>query len=342
MATTISTIVALALVAALIVRFMVRNSLGSQVRRHLWVTLGFGIVGVVAALALELFGGSLFGNDLSVFGGFGTLPLLSFIAFLCVGLIEEFAKFFPFSRYLQDKPYFTSVTDAFVYFVIIGMVFTIIEDISYAISLGGSVIFGRVAVAFFFHAGLSGLVGYYYARAHFLHESSRSVWIAFLVAATIHGVYDYSLSSSFGLFLIAWGLTIGVNAMLFWLYYRANVLDYQLRTGQIRPQQPVYQQPVHQPVMMPTQQYAAPQQWPAPQPVSPPAQPAWPAQQSIPPYQPTPSYVPQPTAQPSFAPQASVPAAPVTAPVPQYPQNPVAPSATPSYPSTPTPPPYQQ
>jgi len=151
-----------------------------------------------------------------------------------VGAIEEFAKFFPFSRYLLSKGYMTSVTDTVTYFAIIGLVFGIVEDVLYTLQGPGGTAFLRLAVGLFFHAALTSIVGFYFARSYFLRSQQRQTLVAYLSVAAIHGIYDYSAAINNGLFVVAWATAVFVNCYMFWLYYKAVLFDFQFRSGMLR------------------------------------------------------------------------------------------------------------
>lgn len=314
-------LIALAIIEVWVINFMMRNNPGNHVRRHLGIAILFGLFSIAVAFILEEYGGSLFGGDATSLGSISTLPLVAFVAFMGVGFIEEFAKFFPFSRYLLSKNLMTSVTDTVTYFVVIGLVFGLVEDIIYAQS-GGLTVFVRLASSLFFHAALASIVGFYFARSYFLRAPGRQTLVAYVSVAVIHGVFDYSTLFSDSLFFIAWGLSVFVNCYMLWLFYKAMLFDYQFRNGMIRPVGPMY--PVAPPQLYAApQMYAQPAPWqPAPQQPIAPQQPAWqppqaPSASAQPQYQPMPQ---QPSAW-----QSPTPGYQAQAPVPQqsqYPQPP--------------------
>lgn len=224
--------------AILLERFMVDNGVRRYNRKHILSAAGFGVLALALALLLELPLDKLFKADLATVltGQFGVGQAL--ILAMLIGIIEESAKFFPLSIFARRKNYLSGVTEGLVLFTTVGLIFGVVETFGYMLSDGGNTGFLRLALLLFFHAALTGIAGFHFAKARFYQESYFESWLALAAVMAIHGFYDYSISSGNALILLAIFIAIAVNCYLFWLYYEANVIDSRLPVVPAQPQQP--------------------------------------------------------------------------------------------------------
>lgn len=176
--------------SGLLVWYFLRGDHGPKERKSaLLVAAGFGVLGIIVAVGLEL----LLPNPTSPTI---TVPLL-FLICLAVGIIEESAKFIPLALFIRKKSYFNEHTDGIIYFGIAGLTFGLIENLTYLFvyknRLGGSELTGifRLVVLFFFHAASTGIVGYYFAKAKIHQQSMIRPILALGTLAIFHGTYDF-------------------------------------------------------------------------------------------------------------------------------------------------------
>ena len=189
----------------------------------LWIALGFGFLGGIAAGLIETHVIPLRYID-------GVGQPLGFILLAClgVGAIEEACKFIPLSLFIYHKKYFNEHTDGVIYFAIAGLGFGIPENILYTISFGTHAGLTRLLLTPIFHAATTGMVGYFLIKSKIDHEPIYKTIIALVAAMILHGLYDFGLSSGiFYLVVMSFMITIGMSAGLFILYMRASELDRQ-------------------------------------------------------------------------------------------------------------------
>jgi len=186
----------------------------------LWLAVGFGVVGAVAAYYLEKELIPI--SDLTPGGSLGTI----FIATLSVGLIEEGCKFIPLAVFINRQHYFNEHTDGIIYFVLAGLGFGVPENILYTLSFGTQAGVGRLVLTPFFHAATTGMVGYFLARSKVEHTSKLKVVLAFIAAVILHGIYDFGLTSGRVIFVVlSLMITLALSVGLFIFYMRAKERD---------------------------------------------------------------------------------------------------------------------
>jgi len=185
----------------------------------LWIALGFGLLGAVAAGFVE----SLIIPIKALSGGpIGEVLLAS----LGVGIIEEFFKFVPLALFIYHKSYFNEHTDGVIYFAIAGLGFGIPENILYSVQFGAHAAILRLFLTPIFHAATTGFVGYFLIKSKIDHKPLYKTGLALAFAMVIHGLYDFGLSSGNTIFAImSFMITFGMSVGLFILYARATELD---------------------------------------------------------------------------------------------------------------------
>jgi RsiW-degrading membrane proteinase PrsW (M82 family) len=186
----------------------------------LWLALGFGFAGAVAAFGLELL--LIPSQSLTASAPLGTI----FSSALSVGIIEEACKFLPLSFFLYNKRYFNEHTDGIIYFALAGLGFGLPENILYTLQYGSSAGFGRVILTPFFHAAITGMVGYYLVKGKMAHQSRFRASCVLILAMVLHGLYDFGLISGVAVYtVLSITITLSLSAMLFVFYSRATELD---------------------------------------------------------------------------------------------------------------------
>jgi protease PrsW len=212
------------LVSAGLAAFLIANDHGEKEPvGALWLAFGFGFGGgIVAAILENLF---ISPNDLTSTARLATI----FWAAIGVGVIEEACKFIPLSLYLYPKRYFNEHTDGIIYFAIAGLGFGLPENILYTLQYGASTGISRIFLTPFFHAAITGMVGFFLIRSKLAHRSRFRVWLALGAAMLLHGMYDFGLISNNIVFtVISIVITISLSLTLFLLYFRATDLDQQM------------------------------------------------------------------------------------------------------------------
>lgn len=210
----------------LFIRWLIASDRGPKEPRRMLF-----LAGVLGALAVPI---GIFLETKFLPGNFTTEPT-SFAAWqillstLLIGVIEEAAKSLPLALILYRKRYFEEITDGLIYFGISGMVFGIIEDIGYGITMGPGAGIAKIVFGPYSHAGLAIIIGVALARKKI---QKRSWWLVaggVLTAIVLHGVYD------FGLFyghtwtiLLSLTITIFVNINILVALRRAQRTDRQL------------------------------------------------------------------------------------------------------------------
>ena len=185
----------------------------------LWIALGFGVIGAVAAGFTE----SLLIPIKALHGGpLGEVLLAS----LAVGVIEELFKFLPLALFIYRKSYFNEHTDGVIYFAIAGLGFGIPENILYSVQFGSHAAILRLFLTPIFHAATTGFVGYFLIKSKIDHKPLITTGLALAFAMIMHGLYDFGLSSGIIIFVVmSFMITIGMSVGLFILYARASELD---------------------------------------------------------------------------------------------------------------------
>lgn len=185
----------------------------------LWAAAGFGLAGAVMAIFLNAFIPSF---DLLVVAPHSHILL----AALGVGLIEEGCKFLPLALWIYRKPYFNEHTDGVIYFALAGLAFGLPENILYTMQYGSDAVAGRLFLTPFFHAAITGLVGYWLARTKLSGRPAAWAALPFLAAVGLHGLYDFGLVAGTPLYLgLSVLVTLVLSAGLFVAYLRATHRD---------------------------------------------------------------------------------------------------------------------
>jgi RsiW-degrading membrane proteinase PrsW (M82 family) len=176
---------ALAPVVAIVWYIIYLDKLNKEPVKMLLLTFLFGIISVLPAILLEIFGGNALGQ-------INSLPKAWFHAFIVVALSEELAKYFFLRKYVFSKPYFDEPYDGIVYAIMISMGFAAIENVMYVMQGGTAVAIMRMFTAVPAHASFAVLMGYWVGRAK-MENKPQLNWLGLGSAVLFHGLYDFFL-----------------------------------------------------------------------------------------------------------------------------------------------------
>ncbi|MEH7380815.1 glutamic-type intramembrane protease PrsW [Bacillus sp. JJ1533] len=117
-------------------------------------------------------------------------------AFLSVGLLEEFFKWFILFYTVYQHMEFDEQYDGIVYGAAISLGFATLENILYLFANGLQFAIGRALLPVSSHALFGVIMGYYLGKAKFSPKENRKwIFISFLFPFLLHGIYDYILLS---------------------------------------------------------------------------------------------------------------------------------------------------
>jgi RsiW-degrading membrane proteinase PrsW (M82 family) len=186
----------------------------------LWLAAGLGLLGGIAAAVLET-------SLVAIQNLQGGAPLGAvFSTAMAVGIIEEVCKFLPLSLVLYRKRFFNEHTDGVIYFALAGLGFGLPENILYTLQYGAQAGLGRVLLTPFFHAAITGTVGYFLIRQKLGKKPVYWVGVPLVGAILLHGLYDFGLASAHPLLMASSILiTLLLSGSIFLLLLRANQLD---------------------------------------------------------------------------------------------------------------------
>jgi RsiW-degrading membrane proteinase PrsW (M82 family) len=203
--------------------FLKRHPGSREPKKALWgVPIGFGLLAIIAGSILNEIFIPLDPTSADKI----TLPIAGlFVATIGVGIIEEACKFWPAAFFLHKKSYFDQYTDGMIYFGFIGLFFGLIEDVMYLSILGPGTGFARIIIALYFHAALTGILGFYFAGNNIKGKPLYKILGPFFIIAGIHGFYDFCLMSESILILTGVAIGIGLNVALFIYFNKAVKLD---------------------------------------------------------------------------------------------------------------------
>jgi RsiW-degrading membrane proteinase PrsW (M82 family) len=189
----------------------------------LWLAAGFGFGGAIAAGVIE--GLVVSPKNMQPLTPVTTMGL----TVLVIGIVEEVCKFLPLGIWLWRKKYFNEHTDGVIYFALAGLGFGLPENILYTLQFGSQAGIGRVILTPFFHAAITALVGYYFARRKMAGKKPWGIIVPLTGAILLHAFYDFGLSSGKALWsVLAVSVTLGLSTSLFVIFARATQADQEL------------------------------------------------------------------------------------------------------------------
>ncbi len=211
-------------ISALLTWFLVSHDHGpKEPILALWFAFGMGALGALAAYFIE----NTFLTATSLGPGTPQLTLLG--TTMLIAVIEESCKFIPLALVIYKRQFFNEHTDGVIYFALAGLGFGLPENIMYTLQQGthaGSI---RLVLTPFFHAAITGMVGYFLAKQKLGHRSPLLVIIPFLCAIALHGFYDFGLLSTIPIYTVmSIVVTLGLSGNLFLLFSRATDHDQDL------------------------------------------------------------------------------------------------------------------
>jgi len=183
-----------------------------------------GAIATVWALAFE----ALFLKGLYAFGieclecegvipdflgavNFQVLSAVSFVIFLGLAFIEEFAKYLMVKIRILKNRAFDEPVDAMIYLVVGALGFAAAENIGYIITSDTADIFGilyfRFLTATFLHALASAIVGFFFALS-IIHKRNHLLYITggLIIATIAHALFNVLVTmmedSSFAIFYL--------------------------------------------------------------------------------------------------------------------------------------------
>ncbi len=151
------------------------------------------------------------GRELSEVVGF-TLgqgqSLIPVLILIVAASTEEILKFAVLWLAVYAKPCFNQIGDGVIFGIMVGLGFSVMENINYmwlfaSSGSGTVVVFGtlmRTVATTMLHITATGLVGYGLGRAKFLGGRSRSVaWLYLVLAIVLHAVFNITVSLPAGI-----------------------------------------------------------------------------------------------------------------------------------------------
>lgn len=133
------------------------------------------------------------GETIFDFDSYSNSILFSFVScFIGIGLVEEYSKFIFVRYYTYKKKDFNEPFDGIVYCVMVSMGFATLENILYVYKGGESVAWMRMFTAVPMHAVFAIFMGYFMGIQKFYNKKNFAI-IGLLIAALIHGIYDFVL-----------------------------------------------------------------------------------------------------------------------------------------------------
>ena len=112
-----------------------------------------------------------------------------FLAFLWVGVVEEFFKYLAVRLTVYRSNQFNEVMDGMIYMISAALGFAAAENVGYMLGFGFFVGFLRAVLSYLGHVSFSAILGYYLGKAKV--EGKKSwLWIGLIWAISLHWLYD--------------------------------------------------------------------------------------------------------------------------------------------------------
>lgn len=148
---------------------------------------------------LEMFAPA--GLDGGAGGGVSSYTGALYMSFVIAAFPEEAGKMVAMLLFAWRRPEFDERMDGIVYGARAGLGFALVENVAYLLLLPGSlgeylsIFIGRAVLAVPGHATWGGIMGYFAARRRF-DRSGPGLLGGYLLAVTLHGLYDVFLFSA--------------------------------------------------------------------------------------------------------------------------------------------------
>ena len=161
-----------------------------------------------------------------------------FLAFLWVGIVEEFFKYLAVRLIVYRSREFNEVMDGMVYMISAALGFAAAENAGYILGFGYFVGALRAILSYLGHVSFSAILGYYLGRAK-LERQRNWLWIGFIWAISLHWLYDAffvvgTVKSSGGFLLLGLAVWFFGLIVTFILIKRAQAIS-PFRTAHILP-----------------------------------------------------------------------------------------------------------
>ena len=159
---------------------------------YLLLAFGFGLVsaGLSRALYIALGWASLRYDALALADG-NTLGLFAY-SMLAIGPVEELAKMLPFLILVLRLPAMDEPIDGIIYASFVALGYAAVENVMYLEYLTAAEAAARGFAGPVVHILFASIWGYTIGSAHIRGESiSRALVGGFLLAASLHGLYDF-------------------------------------------------------------------------------------------------------------------------------------------------------
>jgi len=200
--------------------FYVRDRYEREPKKLIILTYLLGMLSVIPAFFLELFGEWLLPYD-------GLITLLVDV-FIVIALTEEFMKFCAVRVLAYTSAEFNEVMDGIVYFSVAALGFATLENVIYVLRYGLVTGIIRAILSVPSHALWGGIMGYQVGLAKFqgLNDNMRFL-LGLLQAVFLHGLYDFiviSFDPILGLFMLA-ALVLLSSASLYTLMKKASEMS---------------------------------------------------------------------------------------------------------------------
>jgi RsiW-degrading membrane proteinase PrsW (M82 family) len=214
-------------VAILFIRYLLDQNRGAkEPPKIIGLAILLGVIAIVASYFLETW---FIDPKLLTLGPRQLSTAATLHNSLLVGLVEEGTKSLPLAFFIYRRKYFNTITDGIIYFGVSGMIFGLIENIKYALTLGEAAGIGKVITGPYIHAGFAVLIGWTLARHKVLHRSLWLVVAGFIAAIGLHGLYDFGLIYGSGwTILLSLAITLAININIFVLLKSAQKEDGKL------------------------------------------------------------------------------------------------------------------
>jgi protease PrsW len=163
-------------------RFRKMDKYEKEPERLIYFAFGAGALAIVPSAILE----SLV--DISNLTGSPPLPNL-FVAFLWVGIVEEFFKYLAVRLTVYRSNEFNEIMDGMIYMISAALGFAAAENVGYMLGFGFFVGLLRALLSYLGHVSFSAILGYYLGKAK-IEGKGNWLWIGFIWAISLHWLYD--------------------------------------------------------------------------------------------------------------------------------------------------------
>ena len=191
-------------------RFRKMDKYEKEPERLIYFTFAAGALAIVPSGILESFVNI---SDLTGSPPFSNL----FVAFLWVGIVEEFFKYLAVRLIAYQSNQFNEVMDGMIYMISAALGFAAAENVGYMLGFGFFVGLLRAILSYLGHVSFSAILGYYLGKSKI--EGKRNwLWIGFIWAVSLHWLYDAffvigTIHSSLGFLFL--GLMVWVFGLIF-------------------------------------------------------------------------------------------------------------------------------